>query len=200
MSFTDYATEYREKFFASDREMRQDTARGLYNRTGSDRDNIEADDRREAQLFQLTTNLPSIPNGGTSLLDEEEPDGLKLRYLSSRDLNVYKTHLVEPAKLANSDDEYRLRTRPIISRPRDLPRIDDKFLLVNYSTRDLPTNKQNMVTNFDRDMAYPKLLDRQRELPNIDAVSYASTKLSHVPFDATNYVSDWTRGGRNSRR
>lgn len=199
MNFTDHVTEYREKFFASDREMRKDNTNAMHIRPGSDRENIEADDRRAAQMFYLSTNLPGIPNGGTTLV-EEEPDGLKLRYLSSRDLNVYKSHLVEPTKLADSDEEYRIRTRPVISRPRDLPRIDDKFLLVNYTTRDLPTNKQNMVTQFDREMSYPSLVARQRDLPNIDGLSYASTKLSQVPYDATNYISDWTRGGRNSRQ
>jgi len=197
---TDYVNDYREKFFASDREMRKSTTDGMQTRPGSDRENVEADDTRSARMFNLRTNMPNVPNAGSSLV-EEEPDGLKLRYLSSRDLNTYKSHLTEPAALADSVEESQLRAPPVIPRPRDLPRIDDRFLLVNYSTRDLPDGQQNMVTQFDRDLLYPKVAHRHKGLPNIDGVSYASTKLSLVPYDATNYVStDWTRGGRNSRQ
>lgn len=198
MDTKQYPVNYLQKFFESDREMRDAYIGGINTRPGSDSENVAAANRRQSLAYDLRMNMPSIPNGGESLVDDEPAD-VKMRYLSSRDLNVYKTHLTEPARIANSDEEYYLRTRPVSSRPRDLPRIDDRFTLVNFSTRDLPTGKQNMIPEFDK---YTSLVERHKGLPNIDTVSYEAIKLSHVPFDASKYVSSdsWTRGGRDSRQ
>lgn len=203
MFIPSYPPEIQERVLASERESRNMFIGGMNNRTGSDRENIDADDKRASLMYHLQMDLPKIPRGGVSLVDDDLPDdGLKMRYLSSRDLNEYKTHLVEPTKIANSEDEFQLRVRPIISHPRSLPRVDDKFTLVNFATRDLPDNMQNRTPMFDRDMAYPELLGRHKALPNIDGVSYESLKLSHVTYMPSNYVSSdsWTRGGRNSRQ
>lgn len=198
----DPAVDYRQKFFNSDRAMRDRYINAVNTRPGSDRENISADDRRDSLMYTLRMDLPTIPNAGDSLVDEDTDNGLKMQYLTSRDVNVFKTHLTEPTQLANSDEEYHLRTRPISSRPRDLPRIDDRFTLVNYTTRDLPADKQNIVPKFDKYSSFPPLVERRKELPNIDRVEYQMVKLSQGPYDPSRYISSdsWTRGGRDSRQ
>jgi hypothetical protein len=202
MSQHPYGTLFRQKLFDADQEFRDSFVGGLSNRSRSDRQHIKQEEDQNDTSYNLRFDRANIINSGF-LEDHTEDEGLKMKYLSATDLNQFKTADIQPVPTSEIIEESYLRSRPIIDRPRELPRIDDRFTLVNYATRDLGDGSMGTLADFnDPDLHFPPLVEHPRNIPNIDRLDYDMVKLNQVPYTPRNFVSNesWTRGGVDSRQ
>lgn len=195
-----YGSSLRDKLYRADQEFREAFVGGLENRSGSDRQHVKGNEAQNDSSYNLRFAQASIKTG--NFLDVED-DGLKMKYLTASDLNQFKSSDIQAAPPpAEINDESYLRSRPIINRPRDLPRIDDRFTLVNYATRDLGDGSLGTYADLDDpDLHFPPLEEHPRSIPNVDRLDYDSVKFNQVPYTPVNFVSNesWTRGGVDSR-
>jgi len=197
-----YSSNLKNKLISSENEWRNDRMDGLKTHIGFDEDHIAA---KDSMVSAIATRRLHRPRVNREPLATQTDDALKIRFLTDRDMNAYRTTSTLGRPPEKTNIESKLRKPERVNRPRQFGRIDDTHTLVNFATADLPEDARGVdvkTMNDEKDLRYIPLTERPLQLRNVDGLDYSSVKFYNNPLSPTDFVSDepFTRGGINTRR
>ena len=141
-------------------------------------DNMEAKYALDNKRYELLMNTPKIESSVTETISN--PTDLR-KFMK-------KTDMTMPAEKIELDSELRKPQNELKHRLND----EDTYTFVKF--------RGNVTKNFEDEIQFLRPeYSRVKRIPNVNGLTRAVTSSPHLPFNPTNFIEPFERGGRNSR-